>query len=159
VPRVRRSAGTNSERELRFGHNFDPLSAQSRSEVDELCMRAMKKILVIDDSPTVRQQVGLALSQAGYQVVEAVDGLDGIGKVDASVAMLICDVNMPRMNGLEMLEKLRSDARWNSLPVVMLTTEGQPALIERAKKAGAKGWIIKPFKAELLVAAVQRLTA
>ena len=119
----------------------------------------MKKILVIDDSPTVRQQVGLALSQAGYQVVEAVDGLDAIGKVDASVAMLICDVNMPRMNGLEMLEKLRADARWKALPVVMLTTEGQPALIERAKKAGAKGWIIKPFKAELLVAAVQRLTA
>jgi two-component system, chemotaxis family, chemotaxis protein CheY len=119
----------------------------------------MKKILVIDDSPTVRQQVGLALSQAGYQVLEAVDGIDGIGKVDASIAMLICDVNMPRMNGLEMLEKLRSDVRWKALPVVMLTTEGQPALIERAKKAGAKGWIIKPFKAELLVAAVQRLTA
>jgi two-component system chemotaxis response regulator CheY len=73
--------------------------------------------------------------------------------------MLICDVNMPRMNGLEMLEKLRGDVRWKTLPVVMLTTEGQPALIERAKKAGAKGWIIKPFKAELLVAAVQRLTA
>lgn len=121
--------------------------------------RDMKKILVIDDSPTVRQQVGLALSQAGFQVLEAVDGMDAIGKVDASVAMLICDVNMPRMNGLEMLEKLRADARWKTLPVVMLTTEGQPALIERAKKAGAKGWIIKPFKAELLVAAVQRLTA
>jgi two-component system, chemotaxis family, chemotaxis protein CheY len=119
----------------------------------------MKKILVIDDSPTVRQQVGLALSQAGYQVVEAVDGVDAISKVDASVSMLICDVNMPRMNGLEMLEKLRTDVRWKSLPVVMLTTEGQPALIERAKRAGAKGWIIKPFKAELLVAAVQRLTA
>ena len=121
--------------------------------------RAMKKILVIDDSPTVRQQVGLALAQAGFQVIEAVDGYDAMAKVDATVAMLICDVNMPRMNGLEMLEKLRADARWKALPVVMLTTEGQPALIERAKKAGAKGWIIKPFKAELLVAAVQRLTA
>src|SRR5262249_40585971 len=123
------------------------------------CVQAMKKILVIDDSPTVRQQVGLALSQAGYHVVEAVDGVDAIGKVDASIARLIWDVNMRRMNGLEMLEKLRTDARWKALPVVMLTTEGQPGLIERAKKAGAKGWIIKPFKAELLVAAVQRLTA
>lgn len=122
-------------------------------------IQGMKKILVIDDSPTVRQQVGLALVQAGYQVVEAVDGLDGLGKVDASIAMLICDVNMPRMNGLDMLEKLRTDQRWKALPAVMLTTEGQPALIERAKKAGAKGWIVKPFKAELLVAAVQRLTA
>jgi two-component system chemotaxis response regulator CheY len=120
---------------------------------------SMKKILVIDDSATVRQQVGLALAQAGFQVIEAVDGYDAIAKVDATVAMLICDVNMPRMNGLEMLEKLRTDARWHKLPVVMLTTEGQPGLIERAKKAGAKGWIIKPFKAELLVAAVQRLTA
>jgi two-component system chemotaxis response regulator CheY len=127
--------------------------------MDEPMHEPMKKILVIDDSPTVRQQVGLALSQAGYQVVEAVDGVDAISKVDASVSMLICDVNMPRMNGLEMLEKLRTDARWQALPVVMLTTEGQPGLIERAKKAGAKGWIIKPFKAELLVAAVQRLTA
>ena len=107
----------------------------------------------------MRQQVGLALSQAGFQVIEAVDGVDAINKVDASIAMLICDVNMPRMNGLEMLEKLRTDTRWSALPVVMLTTEGQPGLIERAKKAGAKGWIIKPFKAELLVAAVQRLTA
>ena len=119
----------------------------------------MKKILVIDDSPTVRQQVGLALSQAGYQVIEAVDGVDGISKVDATIAMLICDVNMPRMNGLEMLEKLRTDARWNALPVVMLTTEGQASLLDRAKNAGAKGWIIKPFKAHLLVAAVQKLTA
>lgn len=119
----------------------------------------MKKILVIDDSPTVRQQVGLALAQAGFQVVEAVDGVDGIGKVDPTIAMLICDVNMPRMNGLDMLEKLRTDARWQALPVVMLTTEGQASLIDRAKKAGAKGWIVKPFKAELLVAAVQRLTA
>jgi len=118
-----------------------------------------KRVLVVDDSPTVRQQVGLALKLAGFDVVEAVDGLDGLDKLDASIRILICDVNMPRMNGLEMLEKVKADARFPGVPVVMLTTEGQPSLIERAKKAGAKGWIIKPFKAELLVAAVQRLTA
>jgi two-component system chemotaxis response regulator CheY len=119
----------------------------------------VKKILVVDDSPTVRQQVGLALTQAGFSIVEAVDGIDAIAKVDATIAMIICDVNMPRMNGLETIEKLRADARWNAMPIIMLTTEGQPALIQRAKAAGAKGWIIKPFKAELLIAAVQRLTA
>jgi two-component system chemotaxis response regulator CheY len=154
-----RRAGVALEHDSRVDQQFRTLSAQCRIEADEPLCEPMKKILVIDDSPTVRQQVGLALSQAGYQVVEAVDGVDAIAKVDATIAMLICDVNMPRMNGLEMLEKLRADARWKALPVVMLTTEGQPGLIERAKKAGAKGWIIKPFKAELLVAAVQRLTA
>src|SRR5213078_4592310 len=102
TPRRRPDLGDSSV----LGHNPDPLSAQRTPEVDEPLSRVMKKILVIDDSPTVRQQVGLALSQAGYQVIEAVDGIDAIGKVDTSVAMLICDVNMPRMNGLEMLEKL-----------------------------------------------------
>jgi two-component system chemotaxis response regulator CheY len=116
-----------------------------------------KKILVVDDSPTIRQQVGAALTQAGFQVVEAVDGVDAFGKVDPAIAMMICDINMPRMNGLELIEKLHADTRWASLPVVMLTTEGSPAHIDRAKKAGAKGWIIKPFKPDLLIAAVQRL--
>ena len=116
-----------------------------------------KKILVVDDSPTIRQQVGAALSQAGYSPVEAVDGIDALAKIDDTTAMVICDVNMPRMGGLDLIEKLHVDARFNTVPVVMLTTEGSPAHIERAKKAGAKGWIIKPFKAALLIAAVQRL--
>ncbi len=120
-------------------------------------MHMAKKILVVDDSPTIRQQVGAALSQAGFEVVEAVDGVDGLSKVAPTISMMICDINMPRMNGLELVEKLHGDARWTSLPVVMLTTEGNPAHIARAKKAGAKGWIIKPFKADLLIAAVQRL--
>jgi two-component system, chemotaxis family, chemotaxis protein CheY len=118
-----------------------------------------RRILIVDDSPTVRQQVSAALTQAGYQVVEAVDGTDALAKVDASISMIITDVNMPRTNGLEMLEKLRADARWSTLPVLMLTTEGQPALLERAKKAGAKGWIVKPFRPDLLLAAVAKLAA
>ncbi|MCE9571696.1 MAG: response regulator [Deltaproteobacteria bacterium] len=118
-----------------------------------------KRILIVDDSPTVRQQVSATLCQAGYQVLEAIEGLDAIGKVDASISMVVCDVNMPRMNGIEMIERLKSDGKGVGIPIVMLTTEGQPALIDRAKKAGAKGWIVKPFKPDLLLAAVKKLTA
>jgi two-component system chemotaxis response regulator CheY len=120
-----------------------------------------KTILVIDDSASVRQQVRMALSQAGFDIVEAVDGLDGAEKIEASndIAMVICDVNMPRMNGLEMLERVKGGGQRGALPIVMLTTEGQPALIRRAKAAGAKGWIVKPFRADQLVAAAQKLTA
>jgi two-component system, chemotaxis family, chemotaxis protein CheY len=120
-----------------------------------------KKVLIVDDSPTVRQQVGLALKQAGYEIVEATDGADGVAKLgsDADIGMVILDVNMPRMNGLEMLETVKASGANANLPVIMLTSEGQQALIDRAKKAGAKGWIVKPFKAELLVAAVKKLLA
>jgi two-component system chemotaxis response regulator CheY len=119
-----------------------------------------KKVLVVDDSATVRQQVRMALSQSGFQVVEAVDGLDGKQKIEGAsdISLVICDVNMPRMNGIDMLEAVKAQPRHSSLPVVMLTTEGQPALIQRAKRAGAKGWIVKPFKANLLVAAANKLT-
>lgn len=119
---------------------------------------SMKKILVVDDSPSVRQQVGIALTQAGYGVVEAVDGQDGLSKAGSGgISLVISDVNMPRLNGIEMVEKLKADAKLASLPIVMLTSEGQPAIIDRAKKAGAVGWIIKPFKANLLLAAVKKL--
>lgn len=119
----------------------------------------MKKILLVDDSPSVRQQVRLALTEAGYPVVEATDGLDGLSKLAATpdVGLIISDVNMPRMNGLDMVEKVKSDQKNSALPVLMLTSEGQPALIERAKKAGVKGWVVKPFKAEMLISAIKQL--
>lgn len=119
----------------------------------------MKKVLVVDDSQTVRQQVSSVLQQSGFAVVEAADGAEGVAKIaeDSTIGMVILDVNMPRMNGLEMLEELKASGKNSGLPVVMLTSEGQHSLIDRAKKAGARGWIVKPFKAELLVAAVKKL--
>jgi len=118
----------------------------------------MKKVLIVDDSPSIRKEVAQALTKEGYTVVEAVDGADGIVKIGAEhPAAVICDVNMPRMNGLEMLETIRRQPEHATLPVVMLTSEGQPALIERAKRAGARGWIVKPFRTDLLVAAVATL--
>lgn len=120
-----------------------------------------KKILVIDDSSAVRQQVSMALGQAGFEVLEAVDGLDGAETIraDRDLALVICDINMPGMNGLEMLERVKAEPENATLPIVMLTTEGQPSLIQRAKAAGAKGWIVKPFKAQMLVATAQKLTS
>jgi two-component system, chemotaxis family, chemotaxis protein CheY len=121
----------------------------------------MKKVLVVDDSPTVRQQVSMALKQAGFGVIEASDGIDGAAKVAANpdIGMIILDVNMPGMNGLEMLEKIRESPEHAQLAVIMLTSEGERTLVDRAKKAGAKGWIVKPFKADLLVGAVRKLLA
>jgi two-component system chemotaxis response regulator CheY len=118
----------------------------------------MKTVLIVDDSPSVREQVADVLGGAGYRVVEAEDGLDALTKLanTPEVELVISDINMPQLNGLEMLERIRSEGRHTDVPVIMLTTEGQPALITRAKKSGAKAWIVKPFKPALLVAAVRK---
>ncbi len=120
-----------------------------------------KKVLVVDDSMTVRQQVGAVLTQAGYDVVEASDGVEGVEAIaaHADLKMVICDVNMPRLNGLDMVEKVKAGGLNANLPIIMLTTEGSPALIQKAKGAGAKGWILKPFKPDQLLATVEKLTA
>jgi two-component system chemotaxis response regulator CheY len=117
----------------------------------------VKKILVIDDSETIRQQVKHALAATGYEIIEAVDGVDGLEKLRAlpDVHMALCDVNMPRMSGLDMIAEVQRSGP--KIPILMLTTEGQPSLIRRARESGAKGWIVKPFKPELLIAAVTKL--
>ena len=118
-----------------------------------------KKVIIIDDSRTIRDHVRLVLEPAGYEVLEAVDGRDGIEKVrlHRDLAMAICDVNMPGMTGIGMLEELKTTGLGAGIPIVMLTTEGQPALMQKAKQAGARGWIVKPFKPEQLLATVQKL--
>ncbi len=120
-----------------------------------------RKVLVVDDSASVRQQVRLALDEAGFETIDAIDGIDGLNKLaeHPDLSLVICDVNMPNMDGLEMLEKARKQAATSDIPIVMLTTEGQPGMIERAKQAGAKGWIVKPFKPHLLVATAEKLAA
>jgi two-component system chemotaxis response regulator CheY len=113
-------------------------------------------VLVVDDSMMVRKQVGSALKGQGYDVIEAVDGCDALEKLagNPDTKLIVCDVNMPKMNGLEFLEQLA--ARNSSIPVVMLTTEGQPELIQRAKSLGAKGWLVKPFKPDYLTATAKK---
>jgi two-component system chemotaxis response regulator CheY len=119
----------------------------------------MKKVIVIDDSRTARQQVVGTLAEAGYEVIEAVDGNDGLAKISshADASLIICDVNMPHMNGLEMLSRLRDEQPNVAVPIVMLTTEAQPELLQQAKSRGAKGWIVKPFRPGMLVAAARKL--
>jgi len=119
-----------------------------------------KTVLVVDDSSTVRQQVSLALSQAGFNIVEAADGREAIAAIESnrSIAMVVCDVNMPVLNGLEMVEHVKSKPENRALPILMLTTEGQPSMIKRAREAGAVGWIVKPFDANQLVQATRHLT-
>lgn len=118
-----------------------------------------KKILIVDDSRTVRQQLGGLLTEAGYEVVEAVDGVEGAETISVmpDLSLVICDVNMPKMSGVDMVALVKQDPRNAKLQVLMLTTEGQPALISRAKEAGARGWIVKPFKPDLLLATVRKL--
>ena len=118
-----------------------------------------KKVLIVDDSRTIRQQVNFTLTKGGFQVVEAEDGKDGIQKLtdNPDVAVIISDVNMPNMGGLEMVATINANASLAHPPIVMLTTEGASELIEQAKKSGAKGWLVKPFKPEQLVAVVTKL--
>jgi two-component system, chemotaxis family, chemotaxis protein CheY len=120
---------------------------------------AMKTALVVDDSETIRNEVRRALAQAGFAVTEARDGAEGlkaaVGRSD--ISLIVLDVNMPVMNGLDMLERLQQDPQGASIPVLLLTTEAQDTLVARAKKAGAKGWLVKPVKPEMLVLAANRL--
>jgi two-component system, chemotaxis family, chemotaxis protein CheY len=119
----------------------------------------MKKVMIVDDSRTVRQQVVAALAPAGFEVLEAQDGIEALDRIKLTpdLALIICDLNMPRMNGLEMLGVARETAAI-SIPVVMLTTEGRTDLIEKAKRAGARGWLVKPFKPDQLIAVARKLT-
>ena len=120
-----------------------------------------KNILIVDDASAIRKVVALALNEAGYNVHEAVDGLDALDKLKSTnVDLMICDVNMPKMDGIEFLDKIKNDEEYSSYkftPIIMLTTEAGSDMKAKGKELGAKAWLVKPFKPEELIGAVGKL--
>lgn len=117
-----------------------------------------KTILVVDDSASVRQVIGITLRGAGYEVVEGCDGADGLKRLDGrKVNLVISDVNMPVMDGLTFVSEMKQLPDYRFTPVIMLTTESADDMKRKGQAAGAKAWMVKPFKPELLLNAVQKL--
>ena len=118
-----------------------------------------KTILIVDDAGSIRQVVNMALTRAGYNVIEAVDGLDACAKLVApKIDLIICDFNMPRMDGLTFVKHVKESAH-KFTPVLMLTTESSPAIKAEGRAAGVRGWVVKPFQPAQLVDAVAKLCA
>jgi len=119
----------------------------------------MAKILVVDDSSTVRDEVAGFLKGSGLDVATAVDGKDGLAKLksDPGIRLILSDVNMPNMDGLTMVEKIRSEIGNKTVNVIMLTTESSPSMKERGKAAGIKGWIVKPFNGPAVLETLKKL--
>ncbi|MGQ0710943.1 MAG: response regulator [Rhodoferax sp.] len=117
-----------------------------------------KTVLVVDDSASLRLVVKMALSGAGYQVLEAVDGRAALSMLDGrAVNMVVCDVNMPIMNGIEFVREAKKLPAYKFMPILMLTTESQEARKEEGRAAGARAWMVKPFSPTQLVSAVNKL--
>jgi two-component system, chemotaxis family, chemotaxis protein CheY len=123
-------------------------------------MPGAKIILTVDDSQTMRDMLLAALTQMGHRVIQAVDGVNGLEKLDDQTPdLIITDVNMPRLDGFGFIEKVRLDPRHRATPILVLTTENQASRKDRARRAGATGWIVKPFDPAKLADAIRRVTA
>ncbi len=116
-----------------------------------------KTIMTVDDSASVRQMVSFTLKNEGYTVIEASDGKDALGKLKGKVDMIITDLNMPNMDGIELIRSVRALPAYKFIPIVMLTTESQASKKQEGKTAGATGWIVKPFKPDQLLAVVRKV--
>jgi two-component system chemotaxis response regulator CheY len=117
-----------------------------------------KTIMAIDDSASIRQVVSITLKKAGYEVIEASDGKDALNKLTGQkVHLMLCDVNMPNMDGITFLKTVRQNPSYKFTPIIMLTTESQEAKKQEGKAAGARAWVVKPFKPEQMLAAIEKL--
>ena len=117
-----------------------------------------KTIMIVDDSASLRQVVGISLRKAGYDVLEAGDGKDALSKLTGQkVHMIISDVNMPNMDGISFVKAVKQLAAYRFTPIAMLTTETTDAKKKAGQEAGARAWVVKPFKPETLLGVVQKL--
>ncbi|MGQ5522707.1 response regulator [Chitinimonas sp. PSY-7] len=117
-----------------------------------------KTILIVDDSPSLRQVVNLALTQAGYNVVEAGDGREGLAQLDGRrIHLIISDVNMPNMDGIAFVRAVKQLQEYRFTPIIMLTTEAQEDKKVEGQMAGAKAWVVKPFRPDQMLRAVAKL--
>jgi two-component system, chemotaxis family, chemotaxis protein CheY len=116
-----------------------------------------KTVLIVDDSATVRQMLRFALTEAGYTVVEAVDGEDALSKIGDGLSLIVTDLNMPRLDGIGLIRRVRSRAECKGLPILMLTTESQDSRKQEGRAAGATGWIVKPFTQQQMLAVVKKV--
>ena len=117
-----------------------------------------KTIMIVDDSSSLRQVVGITLKSAGYDVLEGCDGRDALTKLDGrKVHLIISDVNMPNMDGLTFLKEVKKHSNYKFTPVIMLTTDSQESKKEEGRAAGAKAWMVKPFQPVQMLDAVSKL--
>jgi two-component system chemotaxis response regulator CheY len=117
-----------------------------------------KTIMIVDDSASLRQVVGIALKGAGYEVIEACDGRDALGKLTGQkVHLIISDVNMPNMDGITLVKEIKKHPSYRFTPIMMLTTESQETKKSEGQAAGAKAWVVKPFQPPQMLDAVSRL--
>ncbi len=117
-----------------------------------------KRILIADDSESIREVLAFSLSNAGYEVMMACDGLDALKYFDGrSIDLVLTDYHMPNLNGLELIAKVRTMNNYKYLPILVLTTESQSELIREAKNAGATGWLMKPFNTEKLLLTLRKV--
>ncbi|HVN96482.1 MAG TPA: response regulator [Syntrophorhabdaceae bacterium] len=119
---------------------------------------SVRRVMTVDDSGSVRQMVSFTLRDAGYEVVEAVDGKDALSKLAGTqVHLVLTDLNMPNLDGMGLIKEMRANPAYKFLPIIMLTTESQDSKKQECKAAGATGWIVKPFKPEQLLTVVRRV--
>lgn len=118
-----------------------------------------KSILIVDDAASMRGLVAITLKTAGYEVVEAADGQDALGKLSGAARfdLILTDLNMPNLDGIGLIKAVKAMAKHKFLPIVMLTTESEEGKKQEGRQAGAKAWVVKPFKPDVLLSVVKKI--